>query len=109
MFSFIKKLFKTSHTETPEPTETPNKPVALPTKPCLTCGKPITYDPAWEHIPNYCSECKAKYKAEHPKREYIRRKCRGCGKPFSFPADLKHKPNYCRECQRKRARNRESY
>ena len=27
-------------------------------KTCKECGKTFTVDPTWEHIPNYCKECK---------------------------------------------------
>ena len=54
MFNWLKKLFSK-----PEPVANleikPEK--KLLEKPCRTCGKPIFYDPSWEHIPNYCKEC----------------------------------------------------
>ena len=80
---------------------------SMRTKPCLTCGKPVSFDPSWEHIPNYCSECKAKYRTEHNQR-MIRRTCRGCGKTFAFPSTLKYYPNYCRECKARQKAHRKT-
>ena len=97
LFEFLKKLFSKKEPETPAPVVSEKK---LEAKPCLTCGKPISYDPSWTHIPNYCPECKAKYRAEHP-ADRMKRKCRGCGKMFTIPATLEHKPNYCRDCRAK--------
>ena len=94
MFEWIKKLFIKK--EEPQVEEDAH----LTTKPCKTCGKPITYDPSWKHIPNYCAECKAKYREDNVVK-IMRRKCRACGKTFTFPSTVKHYPNYCRDCQRK--------
>ena len=35
---------------------------SLPTRPCRECGKAIPYDPAWRHLPNFCPECREKYR-----------------------------------------------
>lgn len=101
MFEWLKKLFG----KKPAPEIKPSRETKL-TKPCKGCGKPISYDPPWEHIPNYCTECKAKYRAEHPQQKKITRKCRDCGKVFSFPSTVKYYPNYCRDCRRKRKEQR---
>ena len=56
------------------------------------------------YIPNYCPECMAKYRTEHPRPEQgkkIQRKCRACGRTFTFPSTVQHWPNYCRECRAK--------
>ena len=103
MFEWLKKLFAK-----PEPISTPEEKKDSPafvaggakTKPCQSCGHPIIYDPTWKHIPNYCDECKAKYREEHPINR-VKRTCRSCGKTFTVPATLEHKPNYCRECKKK--------
>ena len=97
LFGWIRKLF-------------PGKPKAvveiaeekkLVEKPCKECGKPIFYDPSWDHIPNFCRECRQKYRNEHDIVRIIHRKCRKCGKQFSFPDNIRHYPNYCRECRTK--------
>ena len=97
MFDWLKKLFS-------KPTPAADKKPELQTKPCKSCGKPVSFNPSWQHIPNYCPECKAKYRAEHKERKMIRRTCRSCGRTFTFPSIVKHYPNYCRECQANRKR-----
>ena len=67
MFNWLKKLFhrEEKSTATVAIPETPQ----LLEKPCRTCGKPVFYDPSWEHIPNYSAlvakvERKGRTKAE---------------------------------------------
>ncbi|MBQ9008665.1 MAG: hypothetical protein IJ088_04955 [Clostridia bacterium] len=99
---------------------------ALPTNPCRECGKPSPYDPSWRHQPNFCPECREKYRQEQRKktgamtgkpaassgtepgtegkkkeyRKMIKRTCKSCGRPFSFPSTIQHWPRYCRECRK---------
>ena len=89
--SELKNLFSK---DKPEPATTEqnenSKPTIKPaasdtpsvlTKPCKTCGKPIKYNPAWKHVPNYCPDCKAKYRAEQEaKRGMVTITCKNCGK-----------------------------
>ena len=75
-------------------------------KTCKNCGKTFSYDPAWDHIPNYCRDCREQFirekeekqRAGEPKK--IRRKCRECGRFFSFPSTLEHYPRYCSNCRK---------
>ena len=101
LFEWLKKLFSRKGEQTTQAPEAPK----LQTNPCKTCGKPISYDPSWTHIPNYCPECKAKYRAEHgeqrPRQKMIKRTCRSCGREFTFPSTVQHWPNYCRDCRAK--------
>lgn len=94
MFDWLKKLV--SRKENPM-ASVPEKKREI--KPCKSCGKSISYNPSRDHIPNYCPECKAKYRAEHEKQKMVRRTCRSCGRTFTFPSTVKHYPNYCRECR----------
>ncbi len=94
MLNWLKKLFY----KTEEPQAEDERP-RFRTKPCRTCGAPISYDPSWKHIPNYCSSCKQKYREENSIPQIMRRKCRQCGKSFTFPSTIQHYPNYCRECR----------
>ena len=98
MFNWLKKIFSKPEPVASVPIKEENKFLE---KPCRTCGKPIFYDPSWEHIPNYCKECKRKYQDEHSAPKIMRRKCRSCGKQFTFPSTIKHYPNYCKECRAK--------
>lgn len=98
LFKWLKKLFSK-----PEPAaelqaaQNADRNVGrVMEKPCLSCGKPISYDPAWKHIPNYCAACKAKYRE---KRGMITRTCKRCGKTFTLPENVQHWPNYCQECR----------
>ena len=61
MLSWLKKLFPGKPKAIVEITEEKK----MLEKPCKGCGKPIFYDPTWDHIPNYCRECKQKYRNEH--------------------------------------------
>ncbi len=75
-------------------------------KTCKECGKTFTVDPTWEHIPNYCKECRQRFSREKEERQragkprQIRRTCRNCGKVFTFPSTLPHYPNYCSNCRK---------
>ncbi len=101
MFEWLKRLFsKPALVADTQPTPVSNTE-KMSIKPCKSCGKPISYDPSWQHIPNYCPECKAKYRAEHEKQKMVKRRCRSCGRTFTFPSTVKHYPNYCRECRSK--------
>lgn len=99
MFDWLKRLF--SNMEEEKKSSASSVQEVMPTKPCRTCGKPISYDPSWKHIPNYCKECKAKYQAEHDIPRIMRRKCKRCGRSFTFPSTIPHYPNYCRDCRAK--------
>ena len=58
MFNWLKKLFSEKVVKAIEPeSSVPSKSNGMVEKPCKTCGKPISIDPSWEHIPNYCKEC----------------------------------------------------
>ena len=55
MFDFIKKMFS----KDPKPVEFEPE---FQTRPCRSCGRPISYNPEWKHIPNYCRECKSDFR-----------------------------------------------
>ncbi len=83
LFYWLKKLFSRKEPETSAPVPSKPTPSGMAEKPCSNSGKTISFDPSWTHIPNYCPECKAKYRAEHPQkgsRKLIRRQCRSCGR-----------------------------
>ena len=61
MLGFLKKLFSWSSAQ-PAEEEYAMEP-EFQTKPCRSCGRPISYNPEWKHIPNYCRECKKEYRA----------------------------------------------
>ena len=75
-------------------------------KTCKNCGKTFSYDPNWEHIPNYCKECKQQFIREKEEKQRagaprkIKRKCRECGNFFVFPSTLEHYPSYCPKCRK---------
>ena len=92
----------------PLPAGEPAEPsVSRPSKACRSCGKMFTYDPAWEHIPNYCKECRKRFVREREEKQRsgaprkIKRKCKACGKFFTFPNTLEHYPNYCSDCRKR--------
>lgn len=92
----------------PEPVQKPEEPErpARIKKVCSGCGKTFSVDPSWEHIPNYCKECKTRFTQEKEKKQRagaprkITRKCRTCGRFFTFPSTLPHYPNYCSNCRK---------
>ena len=91
-------------------------PGSRPQKACKGCGKMFSYDPGWEHIPNYCKECRKKFIQEREEKQRagaprrIKRKCKACGKYFTFPNTLEHYPNYCGDCRKKhQAEMKEKY
>ena len=105
----IRNLFSGKRKPEPEPAAAapePKKPGRMK-KPCMGCGKTISYDPSWDHIPNYCRECKEKFRTEREEKQRagapkkIKRKCRACGRFFTFPNTLEHYPNYCTNCRKK--------
>ena len=69
----------------------------LVTRTCKRCGKTFTLPESVQHWPNYCQECRVKFRPV----EMITRTCRRCGSQFTFPSTAKHWPHYCRECQAK--------
>ena len=71
MFNWLKRVFSK-----PEEVQVESEPRFF-IKPCASCGKPITYNPAWKHIPNNCTECKTKYRADHDILEIICSEDRG--------------------------------
>ena len=99
MFNWLKNIF--SRKSEPIANLEIKEELKLLEKPCRNCGKPISYDPSWKHIPNYCKECKEKYQAEHDIPRIMRRKCKRCGRSFTFPSTIPHYPNYCRDCRAK--------
>ena len=50
----IKVLFRKKPVPVPEPQKTTTRLK----KACKGCGKTFSYDPSWDHIPNYCKDCK---------------------------------------------------
>ena len=92
LFEFLKNLFSRNSTHPSE-----DEPLLEPefqTKQCRSCGRPISYNPEWKHIPNYCRECRKDYRAG-----LITRTCKRCGKTFTLPESVQHWPNYCQECK----------
>ena len=75
-------------------------------KSCKKCGKTFSYDPSWEHIPNYCKDCKKQFMQEKEEKQRagaprkIRRRCKECGRFFTFPNTLEHYPSYCSNCRK---------
>ena len=106
----IRRFFGKSTRKAPETVPVSESPVAgssaRPQKACKNCGRLFSYDPSWEHIPNFCKECKQKFAKEKEDRQRageprkIRRKCKECGKFFTFPSTLAHYPNYCSNCRK---------
>ena len=102
----IKAIFQRKDKENPVP-EKPQAPNRIK-RTCKKCGKSFTVDPSWEHIPNFCKDCKQQFAKEKEKRQRsgekrrITRKCRNCGKFFTFPSTLPHYPNYCGNCRKQR-------
>ena len=92
LFEFLKNLFTWNSTQSAEEEECTFEP-EFQTKPCKSCGRPISYNPEWKHIPNYCRECKKGYR--------VSRTCKSCGKTFTFPESVQHWPSYCQECRAK--------
>ena len=88
LIDFIKRLLLRGNTH-PSEEELLLEP-EFQTKPCRSCGRPISYNPEWKHIPNYCRECKD---------GLITRTCKRCGKTFTLPESVQHWPNYCQECR----------
>jgi len=85
VFNWLKKIFSRK-TESVASMPIKEEPKRLE-KPCRTCGKPIFYDPSWEHIPNYCKECKRKYQDEHSIPKIMKRKCLDYGgKGYAYEA-----------------------
>lgn len=110
----IKALFrpKQQKTEKPTPAAAPGASGTQQTegrmkKACKSCGKMFSYDPGWDHVPNYCKECRRKFAQEKEEKQRagaprkIQRKCRACGNFFTFPSTLAHYPNYCSNCRKK--------
>ena len=64
------------------------------------CGARFTLPEEVQHWPDYCQECRVKYRPV----EMITRTCRGCGRSFQFESSVWHWPRYCRDCQQKRKR-----
>ena len=91
------------------------KPVPAPAEPaepakdrrvCKECGKTFTINPSWDHIPNYCKDCRQRFAREKEEKQRagaprkIKRTCKSCGKVFTFPNTLEHYPNYCLNCRK---------
>ena len=109
----IKAWFAPKKTAKPE---TQTAPPAKQKKKCKSCGKTFTVNPEWEHIPNYCKECRQKFAREKEERQRsgtprkIRRTCKECGRVFTFPNTLEHYPNYCSNCRKAhQAKMKEKY
>ena len=108
LISRIREWFRRKPAETaPAPEEKPAAVSQRPQQTCKNCGKLFGYDPAREHVPNYCKECRKRFAQEKEEKQRaaaphkIRRKCRGCGKYFCFPNTLEHYPNYCNDCRKR--------
>ena len=112
LIEIIKGFF---HKQEKQEPETAPAPSAQPSgtassarlkKTCKKCGKTFSYDPAWDHIPNYCKDCRQQFAREKEEKQRagaprkIKRKCRECGKFFTFPSTLPHYPNYCSNCRK---------
>ena len=108
LFDKIRDLFRGKNKKAPETAQQPETqgPARLK-KACKGCGKTFSYDPSWEHIPNYCKECKKKFTQEKEAKQRagaprkIKRKCKACGKYFTFPNTLEHYPSYCNDCRKR--------
>ena len=102
----IKVLFRKKEI-IPSPAPETQKTTTRLKRTCKGCGKNFSYDPTWDHIPNYCKDCKKKYTAEREEKQRagaprkIKRKCKACGRYFTFPNTLEHYPNYCSNCRKK--------
>ena len=106
LFDFLKKLFSNRDTVTePDTAIAPSGKAEdnqSGTRLCKTCGKPISYNPAWRNIPKYCSDCRANYKASRQSRQgMITITCKNCGKTETIPENVQHWPDLCQECRRK--------
>lgn len=117
LFDRIKALF---HRKEPTPPlQAPQAEAPGPAKirkECKACGKTFKVDPSWEHIPNYCRDCRQKFAREREEKQRqgaprkIKRTCRQCGRVFTFPNTLQHYPNYCPNCRKQhRAAVKERY
>ena len=108
----IKSWFARKEPEQEQPTQAPAKL----RRTCKACGKTFSVDPSWDHIPNYCKECKQRLVREKEERQRagkpqkIKRKCKNCGQFFTFPSTLPHYPNYCNNCRKQhQAQMKEKY
>ncbi len=108
--SLLDKIRSWFQKKNPEPAPQPDaaeQPVKRLKKACKNCGKAFSVDPSWEHIPNYCKECRQKFAREKEERQRagekrkIKRRCKSCGQFFTFPSTLPHYPNYCSNCRRR--------
>ena len=107
LFEKLKNLLR----KAPEPEKAPEIPVKAENtrlkKACKECGKMFSYDPNWEFVPNYCKDCKQKFKMEKEEKQRsgaprkIKRKCKECGNFFTFPNTLAHYPSYCPNCRKR--------
>ena len=101
----IKALFRREKQTPAAPAPEPQQPAKTPKK-CRECGKTFMVDPSWDHIPNYCKDCRQRFAREKEEKQRageprkIRRTCRSCGKVFTFPSTLPHYPNYCCNCRK---------
>ena len=102
MFGWLKKLLFDRDGKKPEERAAKDQAErrGFVTITCKKCGKTFTLPEDVQHWPDYCQECRAKYRPVEP----ITRKCRRCGKAFIFPSNAKHWPKYCPECQAKKGR-----
>ena len=103
----LKSLFSGRKEKEQTEIKTEQQPVQRVKRTCKGCGKAFTIDPTWEHIPNYCKDCRKKFAAEKEEKQRagaprrIKRKCRECGNFFTFPSTLAHYPNYCSNCRKR--------
>ena len=103
----LKNLFRKKQMEAPAEAGPGSQTPQKVKRACKKCGKMFTVDPSWEHIPNYCKECKKQFVAEKEAKQRageprkIKRKCRECGNYFTFPNTLEHYPNYCNNCRKR--------
>ena len=103
----IRALFRKKETEKPEAVRPESQPAPRPRKTCKSCGKSFSYDPSWDHIPNYCKDCRQKLTREKEEKQRagaprkITRKCKACGQFFTFPNTLARYPSYCNNCRKR--------
>ena len=65
------------------------------TRTCKRCGRMFTLPEEVQHWPDYCQECRAKYRPE----EAISRVCGRCGKRFTFSSTERQWPKTCPDCR----------
>ena len=85
MFDWLKRLFARNRQASP----------GTITRTCKRCGKTFTLPEEVQHWPDYCQECRAKYRLS----EEITRTCGRCGQAFTFSSSENPWPKYCPACR----------